>query len=154
MMLCAGPLGDPDRFSQLVPLVEQFHPRFGDYLTISRVLAGPPDGPIDTKPIDDIIAGRAELGWSADVLRFSATAADFAPEAKKDRVRRHRPFHRHRAGLARGAQPVRSLPELSQSTSQSANRSPSVGWVRVATPAATVASGISTSVRDSITAFV
>jgi len=82
-VLCAGLLGDLDRLSQLVPLIERFHPRFGDFLTVSRVLAGSSDGPIDTKPIDEIIAGRAELGWSADVVRFSATAANFAPAEKK-----------------------------------------------------------------------
>jgi hypothetical protein len=82
-LLAAGLLGDPDRFARLVPKYQRFHPRFGEYLTIARILADAGTGPVDNQEIDAIIAERSDLGLLADVVVFSISAANFLTSEKK-----------------------------------------------------------------------
>jgi tetratricopeptide (TPR) repeat protein len=82
-LFVAGLLGDPQRFVDLLPGFERHTPRFGDQLTVCRVLAGAVDGPVDTREIDTVITRRAGFGSIADVVRLSIAAAPFTIPEKK-----------------------------------------------------------------------
>jgi hypothetical protein len=82
-LFIAGLLGERDRFALLVPLYRRFQPRFGEYLTVARLVAEAGAGPVDSEEIDAIIAERSGLGLLGDVVVFSVSAANFLTSEKK-----------------------------------------------------------------------